>query len=289
MITLQNAFTLGGVTISHEHPVRIVGILNVSPESFYKNVVAKDPEKIVERARYLVESGADIIDIGGQSTAPPSIYGRDTRVSPEIEKERIEGALKALNDAGINVPISVDTQNAMVASAALSLGAAIINDISGLKSDPQMVKVLSDHTETGVILMAARKKPGDCHDLHSIKVELLKSAEIAKNAGISERAIVIDPAIGSWDGRSHTIDLMILKNLDQITALPYPVLVSISRKSLIPRTLGEDVPPEERLPGTLSLTGIAIEKGALLVRCYDPRPTIQAVRMAKAVRDFVLR
>ncbi len=289
MITLQNAFTLGGVTISHEHPVRIVGILNVSPESFYKNVVAKDPEKIVERARYLVESGADIIDIGGQSTAPPSIYGRDTRVSPEIEKERIEGALKALNDAGINVPISVDTQNAMVASAALSLGAAIINDISGLKSDPQMVKVLSDHTETGVILMAARKKPGDCHDLHSIKVELLKSAEIAKNAGISERAIVIDPAIGSWDGRSHTIDLMILKNLDQITALPYPVLVSISRKSLIPRTLGEDVPPEERLPGTLSLTGIAIEKGALLVRCYDPGPTIQAVRMAKAVRDFVLR
>lgn len=289
MITSQHAFNVGGVVISHEHPVRIVGILNVSPESFYKDVVVREPEKIVARARYLVESGADIIDVGGQSTAPPSIYGKDTRVSPEVEKERIESALRALHDAGIDVPISVDTQNAMVARAALALEADIINDISGLKSDPQMVNVLSEYPDAGVILMAARKRPGDCHDLHSIKVELLKSAEMAKNAGISERAIVIDPAIGSWDGRPHVIDLMILKHLNQITALPYPVLVSISRKSLIPRTLGEDVPPKERLPGTLALTGIAVEKGALLVRCYDPKPTIQAVRMAKAVRDFTAK
>ncbi len=286
MIPEKHACNLGGVVISQAHPVRIVGILNVSPESFYKDVVARDPEKIVERARQLVDAGADIIDIGGQSTAPPSIYGRDTRVSPEVEKERIEVALKTLNDSNITVPISVDTQVALVAKTALSLDAAIINDISGLKADPEMVKVLSEYPETGVILMAARKRPGDCHDLHSIKVELLKSVELAMNSGISERSIVIDPAIGSWDGRSHLIDLMILKHLDQITALPYPVLVSISRKSLIPRVMGEDIPPKDRFSGTLSLTGIAVEKGALLVRCYDPKPTIQAVTMAKAVRDF---
>ncbi len=286
MITSQQAFNFGDIVISHEHPVRIVGILNVSPESFFKDVVAKDPEKIVERARYLIESGADIIDVGGQSTAPPSIYGKDTRVPPDVERQRIEVALRALNDAGISAPVSVDTQNSLVAETALSLDARIINDISGLKADSRMTHVLSEYSDVGVILMAARHKPGDCHDLQSIKLELLKSVELAKNAGISERSIVIDPAIGSWDGRPHHVDLMILRYLDQITALPYPVLVSISRKSLIPRVLGVDVPPIERLPGTLALTGIAIEKGALLVRCYDPKPTLQAVRMAEAVRNY---
>ncbi|MFX0093983.1 MAG: dihydropteroate synthase [Candidatus Hodarchaeota archaeon] len=274
----------GSKPVGDGYPVRIVGIINVSPESFYKKTIQTSSPSILALAKQHVQEGADVLDIGGQSTAPVSIYGDQVRVSKEIEKNRIEIAVKSIIEGELEIPISIDTERATVAETGLKLGATIINDVSGLKSDPQLAHIVADY-DADLVVMAARKAPGDVFEIKEIRQELQKSIDFAEKAGIDPQKIVIDPGIGSWQGRSWKYDLNIIKNLDLLRDLKKPIYLGISRKSFIGKILEShnmEGNPENRLYGTLSVTGMCVMKNAVhILRTHDVLPTIQATRVAE--------
>ncbi len=275
---------LKDISIGEKFPVVYMGVINVSPESYYKESVKTDETSISQQALKYIEEGASIIDIGGQSTAPPSIYGEQVIVSAEEELNRIKRALKAILDQIPEAIVSVDTQRASVAEYALAHGALIINDISGFKKDANMAKTVAEH-DAVAILMAAEKEPGDVGEIPAIMKALHTSIKIAETHEIPRDKIILDPGIGSWQGRTHLYDLSILNYLELFLDLKQPLLVSISRKSLIPRTLGEDIPPLARLPGTLAATALAVYKGAHVVRTHDVKESRQACRLIEAIKE----
>jgi len=287
---------LGKVEIADGRPAVIIGALNLSPDSFYRESIVRGGGAVVKRAREMVEQGASIIDIGAMGTGP-----RSKPVSPEKEMRELIPAIRAL--AGeFDVPISADTQRAEVAEAAIGAGAAVINDISGLKADPEMAAVIA-RAKCSALLMATKHAPGDVYETGEIKQALKGSLDICRTHGIPFNRVVIDPAIGYWPARlarfsSSTnkrlrgypysfatfLDLRILARLRELKSLGPPICVGISRKSFIGGVLG--LPrPEERLVGSLAATAIAVLNGASAVRTHDVRETLQAVRLAEAIRD----
>ncbi|MFX1251973.1 MAG: dihydropteroate synthase [Promethearchaeota archaeon] len=277
----------GNKPVGDDYPARIVGIINVSPESFYKKTVQTSSSDICLLARQHMEEGADVLDIGGQSTAPVQIYGNQVRVSEEVERERIELAVKSLMEEDLKVSLSIDTQRATIAEVGLNLGAEIINDVSGLKFDPQLAKIVAEY-DAGLVVMAAKKAPGDVFRIDEICQELQKSVNIALKAGIDAKKIVIDPGIGGWQGRSWEYDLDIINNLDLIRNLEKPIYLGLSRKSFIGKILERhnmNGKPDNRLFGTLSTTGICVMKGAAhILRTHDVLATLQAARVAEELR-----
>ncbi len=262
-----------GMKIGDSCPTKIMGVINLSEESFYKGSVAIGDE-VVERASIMVEDGADIIDVGARSTAPGV-----RQISVQDERERLIPALKGVLELG--VPISVDTQYSKIAEVALDMGACIINDVSGLKTDPQMADVISDFN-VPVILMASKVKPGDCLTFQEIVESLIDSIALAEGRGISK--IIIDPGIGRWvKEKTYEYNLDIISSLERLKVLGKPILVAISRKSFIGDILG--VPePCDRLAGTLACTAIAVYKGAHIVRTHDIKETRDLIRTARAIR-----
>jgi dihydropteroate synthase len=181
---------------------------------------------------------------------------------------------------GSDAPISVDTQRAEVAEAALKVGVQIINDVSGLKADTRMPKVLADFG-CSTILMASRQKPGDVETIEEIKRELVKSLRICGHHEVDFKKIVIDPGIGF--GKEAKQDIRILANLNKLTELSHPICVAVSRKSFIGKLL--DLPdPADRISGSLAATSIAVLNGADVIRTHDPKETLPAIRMAEAIR-----
>jgi len=265
---------IAGIGIGDSHPVRVMGVVNLSEESFYRGSIV-GAEQVAEKALKMVEEGADMLDIGARSTAPGV-----KSISVKEEKKRLLPALKDVLDA-VDVPISVDTQYAKIAEKALNLGAHIINDISGLKTDPNMVDVISDF-DVPVVLMASRKKPGDCLIFQEIKAALIDSIALAEGSGIHN--IIVDPGIGRWvPEKTYEFNLAIMDDLERFRALGRPVLVAISRKSFIGDVLGiKD--PSDRLAGTLACTAIAVYNGAHIIRTHDVRETKDIIRMSEAVR-----
>ncbi|MFX0138725.1 MAG: dihydropteroate synthase [Candidatus Hodarchaeota archaeon] len=267
---------IANLNIGDKYPVRTMGIINLSKESFYKgSVVTQD--NLIDTVRLMEDEGAEFLDVGARSTAP----GVES-ISIKEEEERLIPALKRILDI-TKCLISIDTQYSSVAEKALSLGAHLINDISGLKTDLKLVKVISNYN-CPVILMATKKVPGDCHTIPEIINELKNSINIAKSNGIDTNNIIIDPGIGRWvNSKTYEYNLQIIKSLESLRTLQKVILVGISRKSFIGDVL--NIPdPANRLNGSLAATVIAVYNGAHIIRTHDVGAQIEMVKMAKALR-----
>jgi len=264
-----------GLLIGPEQPVRVMGVINLSPESFYKGAIAHTPEEFLRQYEKAVSQGADIIDIGGASTAPGNVYDI-SEMSVEEEIRRVSAALRTLPDS--KTPISIDTTSSRVAEIALDYGASIVNDVSGLQADPRMARLVAN-SEAVVILMA------NCHppcgsvqkSLDSIKASLMT----ARDNGIDPGRIIIDPGIGF--GKPPVVDYSILRNLDKFVLLGFPLLVGVSRKAFIGQILGQDS-PDDRLVGSIAATSIAVMNGAHMIRAHDVREARIAARIGESIR-----
>lgn len=272
---------LAGVEVGDGAPVAVVGALNVSPESFYGGSVFADRDALLAAAQRMVEAGAVVLDVGGMSSAP---Y-RATETSEREEADRLARAIEGLA-AKLSVPISADTWRAGPARRALDAGAAIINDVSGLMGDPEMAPLIA-RTGAGVIVMANERRPaGERAQPTDVILDLLTlSLARAREAGIADERIVVDPGIGFFRSSGlawYDWDCRVLANLGALAGLGRPICVGVSRKSFIGALAGE-TDPGERLPGSLAATALAVFNGAHLVRGHDVAETRQAVRVAEAI------
>lgn len=266
---------LGRVLVGDSHPVRLMGIINLSRESFYQGSVA-GPHEALSLAAAMQEQGADMIDLGGVSTAPGSPL-----ISEAVERERLFPALKDILD-NLDITVSIDTQRSGIASEALSRGAACINDVSGL-SDPNMAARVAEY-DASLIIMASRQRAGDLLQINEIIALLGDRVRAAAKAGVSPAKISVDPGIGKWiPEKTPAHDLAILDGLLRLRALERPVVAAISRKSFIGECLHKP-DPFQRLAGTLAATAIAVYLGAHIVRTHDIAASLDTVAMAKAIR-----
>jgi dihydropteroate synthase len=271
--------TLAGVDVGDGFPVRIVGAINVSPESFYVGSVARGRRALQQRAARMVAEGADLLDVGAMSTAP-YVHGA---IGADEEVRRMVAAIRAVREV-VDVPISADTQRAHVAAAALEAGASVINDISGLRFDPAMGEIA--RAAKGMILMASEPSPSRQAAVAMITTLLRKCLVRARRAGIPHARIVLDPGIGFFRQAAvpwHILDCRVLDQLSQLRRLGSPLLVGVSRKSFIGKLTGRSH-PDERLFGSLAATAIAVYNGAAVIRTHDVAATVDVVRMAEAIR-----
>ena len=251
---------------------KIMGILNITPDSFSDGGRYNHVEQAVLRAKEMIEAGANIIDVGGESTRPGH-----RQISAEEELERIIPVIKEL-EKEINVPISVDTYKADVAKEALKAGADIINDVWGAKGDPEMASVAAE-SGAPIILMHNRKEASYDQFLRDVLNDLYESIQIVKQAGVRDDKIILDPGIGF--AKSLEQNLLMMRNLDILTNLGYPVLLGTSRKSMIGRTL--DLPVEERMEGTGATVCLGIQKGCQIMRVHDVKEMSRMARMMDAM------
>jgi dihydropteroate synthase len=275
---------IANVGVGGKNPVRIMGILNTSPESFYKKSVHISNNDIKNSVKQMESDGADFIDVGGMSTAPYL----STIVSEKVETKRIINAIKIIQNFS-NLPISVDTCRANVARIALEHGVEIINDISGLKFDNKMQDVISDFSPS-LILCAYDSKTVSGDDVITTKKLLRESLKIAKKAHISNDKIILDPAIGFFrktgQGQFFTKiksdwikrDLSILQNLKSIKQ-NFPILISVSNKSFIGNIL-EFENPADRLFGSIAAESISVINGADIIRTHNVGATRDAIIIA---------
>ena len=255
-----------------EENTYIMGILNLTPDSFSDGNKIKGIDDALIRAEEMKKEGAAIIDIGGESTRPGY-----TPVSEEEEMERILPVIEVLKSR-IDIPISVDTYKSKVAKAAILAGADLINDIWGLKADADMAKVIAEH-QVACCLMHNRKEASYKDFSSEMLSDLKESLLLAKEAGILEDKIILDPGVGF--AKSYEQNLEAIRILDRIKELGCPVLLGTSRKSVIGLTL--DLPIEERLEGTLVTTVAAVAQGAAFVRVHDIKENYRAIQMAQAI------
>ena len=276
---------LGSVSVGGQNPVRIMGVLNTSPESFYKNSVKITKHDIVKSIKKMEQDGADFVDVGGMSTAPYL----STMISEKLESKRVMSAIKIIQKVS-NLPISVDTCRAQVAEQVLEQGVDIINDISGLKYDQNMAKVI-EKFQPSLILSAYSKKIVQGNQLVKTKELLKQSLTIAKSLGISRKNIVLDPAIGffrkSGSGPFFTKiktnwverDLSIVQNLWKLK-LGQPMLVSVSNKSFIGKLLNLKN-PSDRLYGSLAAETISVLNGSDIIRTHNVKESKNVITIAQ--------
>jgi len=256
-----------------------MGILNVTPDSFSDGGKFLDPKQAIEHALMMAKQGADIIDVGGESTRP----GSDP-VSKEEELRRVLPVIKEVTKE-TDTPVSIDTYKSEIARRALDAGVEMINDISALRFDPEMRKVISEY-DVPVVLMHIKGTPKNMQDnpcyndvIQEITDYLNESMEVGKNAGIAEEKIVVDPGIGFGKRAKHNLE--ILKNLKKLNCLGRPILVGVSRKSFIGKLL--DLPAEERLEGSLASLAVAILNGANILRVHDIKESKRVAQMVDAI------
>lgn len=290
MIPLQ----IGAKTFAWGSRTYVMGILNVTPDSFSGDglIPSTGGDGVggaLEQARRFLEAGADLLDVGGESTRPGS-----QTVTDEEELGRVIPVIDALVEEFPNAMISIDTYKAVVAEQAIQAGAHIINDVWGFRADPQIAALASKY-DLPVILMHNRSKPANAQVLENlggryvgmeygnliedVKRELMESVEIARRAGIPDEKIILDPGIGF--GKTVEQNLELLNRLDEIRALGFPVLLGPSRKSFIGYTL--NLPPEQRLEGTAAAVSVGIARGADIVRVHDVEIMARVARMTDAI------
>lgn len=251
----------------------IMGILNITPDSFSDGGTYNSVEAAVKRAFQMVQEGADLIDVGGESTRPDSV-----EVSEQEELDRVIPVIKALTAAKLPVPISIDTYKAEVAEQAMQAGASIINDVWGFRRDPHIAKVAARHA-CPVILMHNRQEAIYNQFLPEVISDLQISISIARQAGVADHNIVLDPGIGF--GKTYEHNLWLMNNLTPITKLGYPVLLATSRKSMIYRTL--DLPKNDLIEGTAATVTLGIMQGCDIVRVHDVKEIKRTVIMTDAI------
>ena len=250
----------------------IMGILNVTPDSFSDGGKIKGIDAALKKAEEMKKDGAAIIDVGGESTRPGY-----TPVSEEEEMERVLPVIEAIKSR-IDIPISVDTYKSKVAEIAIYAGADLINDIWGLKADPRMAEVIAKH-KVACCLMHNRNNTEYQNFVEDMLADMNESVILAKKAGIAEDKIILDPGVGF--AKSYEQNLIAIRELGTLTKLGYPVLLGTSRKSVIGLTL--DLPSDQRLEGTLVTTVVAVENGCGFVRVHDVKENYRAIQMTKAI------
>jgi dihydropteroate synthase len=269
----------------------IMGVLNVTPDSFSDGGRFFEPKAAIERGLGLLDEGGDILDIGGESTRPGAVAISGQRaVSAEEELRRVIPVIHELLRRRPEAIVSIDSYKARVARSAVEAGAEIANDVSGLRWDAEMAPTLAG-LSCGVVLMHMRGRPAEWRTLppltdpvRLVSRELREGAEIALAAGLARERIVLDPGFGF--GKSFDENYPLLAHFDDLHQLGFPLLAGVSRKSFIGRTLasnGHDAPPQERLFGSLAAMTAAILKGAHIVRVHDVKAAVQAAKIADAI------
>jgi dihydropteroate synthase len=278
----------------------IMGVVNVTPDSFSDGGLYCDPDRAVDYALQLLNEGADIVDIGGESTRPGARVMPDGKVASDQaakapvseaeELQRVIPVIKSLKQKRLGAVISIDTYKAAVARTAVEAGAEIVNDISGFRWDRHMVKTLAA-LKCGAVLMHMRGRPEEWHSLPPVqdvvmlvKRELRDWADVALMAGVKRERLVLDPGFGF--GKRFQENYPLVKRFDEFHDLRYPLLAGVSRKSFIGRALakdGNDAPVQDRLLGTVAAETALILKGAHIVRTHDVRACVDAARIADIV------
>jgi dihydropteroate synthase len=280
----------------------IMGVVNVTPDSFSDGGLYVDHDRAVEHAQRLLDEGADIIDVGGESTRPGAAVQiaiesatakashEEQPISEKVELERVIPVITALKQKHPETVISIDTYKAGVARAAVEAGAEIVNDVSGFRWDPQMIKTLAA-LKCGAVMMHMRGRPEEWRGLPPVadvvmlvKRELREWVDFAVTKGVKRETIVLDPGFGF--GKNLEQNYPLLKRFDELHGLRYPLLAGVSRKSFIGRALardGNDATLEERLLGTIATETSLILKGAHIIRTHDVRACADAVRIADIV------
>ena len=268
----------------------VMGVLNVTPDSFYDGGQFLDPKRAIEHAVAMESAGADLLDIGGESTRPGS---EEVHASEELD--RILPVLEALRGR-LKIPISVDTRRASVADLAVRAGAEIINDVSGLKNDPRIAEVVAQH-RVPLILMHMRGEPrtmqkaGFARDvLRDVTQGLRKSVAASRKAGVAKSQIILDPGIGF--GKSFVQNYVLLEKLPLVARLGFPLLVGTSRKGFLGAALarnGKVAPPQGRIWGTAATVTASILNGAHIVRVHDVAEMVQVARVADYLANPRLR
>ena len=269
---LSNLTVANGEKLDWGRRTYVMGIINISPDSFSGDGLGADIPAIVDLALRFQAEGADILDVGAESTRP----GHQP-VSASEELKRLLPALEAVATA-VRLPISVDTYKAPVAREAVQAGARIINDVWGLKADPAIAEVASS-SGAGLVLMHNQHGTRYSDLWPEIVASLLESVTLARNAGVAEESLIIDPGIGF--GKTADQNIEVLHHLERFRSLGYPLLVGPSRKSTLGRLL--DLPPDQRLEGTAAAVAIAIGGGADIVRVHDVRAMVRVCRVSDAI------
>ncbi|QLC51074.1 dihydropteroate synthase [Methanolobus zinderi] len=265
-----------GLKVGDEHPVRLMGVINLSKESFYKGSVVST-DSLLDVAHKMVDDGATILDIGARSTWPLA----KPVIGKEEELERMIPALDILKD-NVDALISVDTVYSSVAEESLKHGADIVNDVSGFTSDPHMIDVVADY-DCPAVVMASENVPGDPIGMDAIMDSLASIIDRADARGIDTDKLILDPAIGKWIPEKDPIyDFETIDQFESLKVFEKPLLAAISRKSCIDAVLHK--PASERLYGSLAATAIVVHKGAHIIRTHDIPETKDVVEVARAMR-----
>lgn len=269
-----------------------MGILNVTPDSFSGDGLLAGQNAVdqaIEQARGFLEAGADVLDVGGESTRPGS-----EAVHADEEMQRVIPVIHGLHKHFPDALISIDTYKSQVAEEAIKAGVHIVNDVWGLRADSQLAGVIAKykvpvilmHNRSQAASLEVREKLGNAyvgaeyqHLIEDVKRELLESVALAKHAGVAESHILLDPGVGFGKKREHNLEL--INRLDEIRALGYPTLLGTSRKSFIGFTL--DLPPEQRVEGTAATVAVGITRGADMIRVHDVKEMVRVAKMTDAV------
>ena len=263
---------IGNRMFDTDHHTYIMGILNVTPDSFSDGGKWNEREAALRHVQDMTEQGADIIDIGGESTRPGY-----TLLSDEEEMSRVLPIIEAVK-ANFDVPVSVDTYKSAVAEAAIKAGADLVNDIWGLKYDTRLAGIIAEY-DAACCLMHNRKEADYTDFIPDMCNDLRETLDIAKKAGIRDERIILDPGVGF--GKTYENNLEAVNKLETLHGLGYPILLGTSRKSMIGLALG--LPSSERVEGTLVTTVFGVMKGAAFVRVHDIKENARAIKMAEAI------
>jgi dihydropteroate synthase len=276
-VSIATAWQVRGRTFDVSRRALVMGVLNVTPDSFSDGGRFVDPQVALHQAMCMIEDGADLIDVGGESTRPGS-----TPVSADEEIARVRPVLELLRDRS-PVPVSIDTRKTEVAEVALDLGAAVVNDISGLR-DGGARAGLAARYEAGLVLMHMQGEPSTMQSdpryadvVGEVRGFLYDAGRRAEEAGLERRAIAIDPGIGFGKSAEHSLAL--LRHTADLASCGYPLLIGVSRKSLLQKLLGLEL--DQRLEAGLAAAVACVLAGARIVRTHDVRPTVRALRMAE--------
>lgn len=266
---------IGGKSFDEDHSY-IMGILNVTPDSFFDGSKYNNMDAAVRRAVSIQEDGGDIVDVGGESTRPGY-----TMISDEEEIERVVPVIERIKKE-IDIPISLDTYKSGVALAGIEAGADLINDIWGLKWDPKMAEVIA---KAGVAccLMHNRKDTDYKSFVEDVECDLAETIQIATKAGIADDKIILDPGVGFAKDTAQNLEIVAC--MERLNQFGYPVLLGVSRKSIVGNTL--NIPKEERMVGTVALDVIGVLKHARFLRVHDVKEHFQAVKMVEAVMKYM--
>lgn len=264
---------IGGRQFQETGHTYVMGILNVTPDSFSDGGNWNDMDRALKHVEQMIEEGVDIVDVGGESTRPGY-----TLLSDEEEIQRVVPVIEQIK-ANFDIPISLDTYKGNVARAGAQAGADLINDIWGLKYDDKIASVIKEY-ELPSCLMHNRKNPVYTNFLQDVAADLSETLYLAEKAGIKAESIILDPGVGF--AKTYEQNLQVMRGLSELKVLGCPILLGCSRKSVIGNTL--DLPVDKRLEGTLATTAWAVMQDCMFVRVHDVKENVRVIRMLEAIK-----